>query len=206
MTRYVRTNYVPVRCRYLLSVGTLYKTLDEGLYSRIKDDTGDTILIFLPTCPYLDDKPWEVVEIDEKEPQGCPHGDLRLEYIKDCQKYEKPWLNWEFSKDGIMWEDFPNYYGYLVWSTDRQHRRKPSTININGFEVPEPLREAPEEGTVVYLPSTYYENCYAEWYWQHKIPISSKLLTRGVVHLTKEAAILHAKALLSFTEVPNVNN
>jgi hypothetical protein len=75
---------------------------------------------------------------------------------------------------------------------------KPRTININGYEVPEPMRVKPEEGEVYYvvcLPDisvtnyTFY-NGHPETRW----------LSQGLLHKTREAAELHLEALLSFTK------
>lgn len=72
------------------------------------------------------------------------------------------------------------------------------TININGFEVPEPLREAPTLECQIYFPlisSPAFYDCF----FFTNTPWQEKLILRGICHLTKEAANLHAKALLSFT-------
>ena len=81
-------------------------------------------------------------------------------------------------------------------------RIKPKTININGIEVPEPMREMPPEGTSVYWPGfgpdsgdTHTESADVGCY-PAMLP---DLLRKGLLHLTKEAATIHANALLSFT-------
>lgn len=81
-------------------------------------------------------------------------------------------------------------------------RIKPKVININGIEVPEPMREMPPEGTSVYWPGfgpdsgdTHTESADVGCY-PAMLPY---LLRKGLLHLTKEAATIHAKALLSFT-------
>lgn len=79
-------------------------------------------------------------------------------------------------------------------------RIKPKTININGFEVPEPLREKPEHGIEYYVPDIYSSNAFADNYTWEDDKVDSKHFRMGFVHLTKEAAKLHAKALLSFTK------
>jgi hypothetical protein len=79
---------------------------------------------------------------------------------------------------------------------------KPKTININGFEVPEPCRKALEvEATYYYFnPYTYYDNYIDDCVWEND-KIDSKMLSAGLLHLTKEAAEIHAKALISFTRI-----
>lgn len=82
-------------------------------------------------------------------------------------------------------------------------RIKPKTININGHEVPEPVREPLENG------QSYFRA--APWNWRPYGAIESVWygndsdilwLSRGLIHLTAEAAEAHAKALLSFTQLP----
>lgn len=81
-------------------------------------------------------------------------------------------------------------------------RIKPKTIDINGIKVPEPMREMPPEGTSVYWPGfgpdsgdTHTESADVGCY-PAMLP---DLLRKGLLHLTKEAAAIHANALLSFT-------
>lgn len=74
-------------------------------------------------------------------------------------------------------------------------------ININGFKVPEPCRKTLKVGTVYY----YFEPFIADntnnvnsCIWTNE-EIDLKMLDKGLLHLTREAAEIHAKALLSFT-------
>lgn len=72
-------------------------------------------------------------------------------------------------------------------------------ININGRKVPKPMdKSLSDENRIYYTPSlTLAALC--EWCeWTGDIH-DQRCLKRGIVHLTKEAAIIHAKALLSFT-------
>lgn len=78
-------------------------------------------------------------------------------------------------------------------------RRKPRMININGIEVPEPMREAPEIGTQYWI-ATVIDTEPGIYAWREDV-IDRLWLSLGVCHLTKEAAEMHRKALLSFTEV-----
>lgn len=75
---------------------------------------------------------------------------------------------------------------------------KPKTININGFEVPEPIRK-PLSFKEVYYIAVLTENLYYCQEWADSTK-DMKNLKAGIVHLTKEAAEIHAKALLSFTK------
>ena len=71
-------------------------------------------------------------------------------------------------------------------------------ININGFEVPEPLKLHPDVGEKYYGVHISDTELFGEWTWVGD-NLDSRWLTRGLCHSTKEAAILHAQALLSFT-------
>lgn len=76
-------------------------------------------------------------------------------------------------------------------------RIKPETIDINGHEVPAPLRVAPKIGDLVYVPNVFTVQL-CQWMTWDGAP--SEFLDRGIFHSSKEAAIAHARALLSFTE------
>ena len=78
---------------------------------------------------------------------------------------------------------------------------KPRTININGYEVPEPTRVKPRLGDkfyTVYLSAGTVE-CFT---FDGSIP-SNRWFNQGLAHKTREAAELHLKALLSFTALTN---
>lgn len=76
-----------------------------------------------------------------------------------------------------------------------KYRVKPKTILVNGFEVPEPMREAPKNGNKYFTHSLMAKefNCGATW---ENDGVDVRMLERGLCHTTKEAAIAHAKAML----------
>jgi hypothetical protein len=79
------------------------------------------------------------------------------------------------------------------------YRIKPKTININGHEIPEPVREPLTKGQSYFIPDLATRGAGScEWLWHGDTP-DLLWLERGLVHLTKEAAKAHAEALLSFT-------
>ena len=73
-----------------------------------------------------------------------------------------------------------------------------STININGYEVPMPEREAPDEGTKYFFPAFQLVEGVQDYTWDND-SVDNRLLSAGMVHLTEEAARKHAEALASFT-------
>jgi len=86
-------------------------------------------------------------------------------------------------------------------------RIAPKTIKINGHEVPEPYqfsspisdKEELEYGTEYFCPCISYPDGYGSFCW-NGYRDNFYHLNAGIVHLTKEAAIKHAEALLSFTK------
>lgn len=77
---------------------------------------------------------------------------------------------------------------------------KPKTISINGHEVPEPVREPLENGQEYFVAHPAGPSTYESSMWDG-CAIDIGLLSRGLIHLTREAAEAHSKTLLSFTQV-----
>lgn len=107
-----------------------------------------------------------------------------------------PWRGWEYCYEGTWLPCIST----PMWYDKTTYRKKLRVIIINGREVPEPLRKLPEAGTKVF--------CVAlEWgdgYWHDNFLSWSVTFNRalklGLMHLTADAAKLHAEALLSFTK------
>lgn len=72
---------------------------------------------------------------------------------------------------------------------------KSNTINVNGFEVPEPVREPLKDGDTYYFPSVGSGQLSVTSLWVGCAAADIRL-NRGLIHLTKENAIAHAKAML----------
>jgi hypothetical protein len=129
------------------------------------------------------------------------HAENMLAYAQDAMETDKPWERWEwFNEHDQKWEALTLN---PKWGGIAQYRRKPRTININGFDVPEPVREPLAIGQEYFIPlianlfvmSQHYE--LHIWIGGH---IDNCWLEKGLIHLTKEAAETHGKAILSFTE------
>lgn len=91
--------------------------------------------------------------------------------------------------------------GMIFFAVHTEFRIKPEVILINGIEVPKPCCEPLKLGTVYYYPylEGVVDNNYSCVSWDDDA-YANRLLKLGLVHLTKEAAIKHAEALLSFTQ------
>lgn len=128
------------------------------------------------------------------------HATAMLQYADDALETEEPWLRWEMSDDGAYWTECSEH---PRWEDLMQYRRRLKTIMINGFEVPEPLRVAPPEGTKVYLVNTARGAIHNfQWVAQDAESLDNKRLRWGLLHLTSKAAETHLMALLSFTQEP----
>jgi hypothetical protein len=71
----------------------------------------------------------------------------------------------------------------------------PKTITIGGMEVPEPCRTAPKNGTKYFTPALLSSSLILDPTWSCD-GTDLSWLKRGLVHLTKEAAITHAEAMI----------
>jgi hypothetical protein len=131
------------------------------------------------------------------------HAELMRQYAQDAMETDKPWKRWECNVIDEAGEVIGAWIATIacpLWdSVNLVYRRKPKTIRIGNYDVPEPLRVAPEKGTLVFTPDFHTDKGILPIYYGDNKRTHSSLLTRGMLHLTKEAAELHAKAVLSFT-------
>lgn len=76
-----------------------------------------------------------------------------------------------------------------------EYRIRPCTIRIGDIDVPEPVREALKDGTQYFTAAIDLDDFYNVYTWYSDLA-DAGMLKAGIVHLTKEAAIAHAKALI----------
>jgi hypothetical protein len=88
--------------------------------------------------------------------------------------------------------DHPSFYGL------HKYRRKPKTISINGFDVPMPITVKPKPGQIYYVSSIVNINFFDKHIWADD-KNDNTWLSLKICHLDADSAIIHAKALLSFT-------
>lgn len=204
--RYVRRDGIMVQAmdrHPRLMVGCVYvgskatAPYDAGVHAWASNGliyTSHELSLFDLVADYI-----EPAAVDAELPKGHPHAASMALYAQDAAETTEPWKRWE-------WREYGGDSIYrpctmmLEWKSGMEYRRKPRTIRINGVDVPEPLREAPALGTPYFYPSTTAINPVVETQWN--LPSDDeRLLKRGLCHLTREAADLHARALLSFTQV-----
>lgn len=125
------------------------------------------------------------------------HAELMMQYAQDAMETDEPWLRWEIL--GVISGLWFTATGPLGFQKELLYRRKQKTININGYEVPEPVSEKPEVGTKYFTPELTIGGTWCCHVWQDDAADKISLHS-GIIHLTEEAAKLHAEALLSFTK------
>ncbi len=121
-----------------------------------------------------------------------PHAASMLLYAQDAAETDKPWKRWEIKGD----TGFHKCLKHPEWYENFEYRRKPRTITVNGIEVPEPIREEPKVGEKYFLVNLASPTLVNYYSWSHHRD-DNEWLNKGLVHLTEEAAIAHAKALLA---------
>ena len=175
----------------------------------------EDIIMYIPTCGEWDAAGWRGVSRTsnysirlgsptyEKNkamltPKGHPHAALMLEYAKDWAETKQPWLKWRRRPvnsvgDWFACQDHPKWLEHYDYE---RIPTPPAVILINGIKVPEPVREPLNNGvkySLVVLGRAVDDIKWASDGWD------MENLRDGLIHLTKEAAEIHRKALLSFT-------
>ena len=124
------------------------------------------------------------------------HAALMLQYAQDAATTDKPWELWEFLDYDAKWKGLttsPTWNGYI------KYRRKPRTIRIGEIDIPEPVREPLRNGEKYFVPAIDCgDECTRRFPWEDD-PTDKRLLRKGLVHLTEEAALAHARALIALT-------
>lgn len=130
------------------------------------------------------------------------HFELMALFAEDARVSETPWEFWEFRSPDDKNDSWDQCEYAPNWVVNFEYRRKPRTIRIGEFDVPEPMRAAPKEGSSYFIPATDAVRMLEhESFWDGD-DIDASRLSRGICHATKEAAILHAIALISLTCTP----
>ena len=79
-----------------------------------------------------------------------------------------------------------------------EYRIKPRTIRIGKYDVPEPERNALEEGEIYFTLDLDAPNLPGVYAWTGT-SLDASRVAKGIIHLSRKAAELHAEALLSLT-------
>lgn len=121
---------------------------------------------------------------------------MRLYYEDACETSE-PWKRWECQRSDGNQKVWVTLTCSPRWDTDYAYRRKPRTIKIGEYDVPEPCRTPLELKTKYWGVSLAGIGNHA--YTWYNDTFDNRCLEAGIVHLSEEAAEIHRNALLSFT-------
>ena len=148
-----------------------------------------------------------VADYIEPASVGHVHAASMLLYAQDAAETDKPWERWECASTSQrgMWTSCTGVALNLpLWLPSLQYRRKPPApkfILINGHQVPEPMRVAPARDCGYWHPAVNESiGKFTQISTWDDDGLDRQRLERGICHLTREAAELHATALLSFTK------
>ena len=145
------------------------------------------------------DYPYDLVSDYVEQPAviGHVHSASMKIFAEQAAFTEEPWLLWEWrSSSNHAWS---TCVATMFWGKNIEYRQKPKFMNINGFDVPEPMRVPPEIGSR-YWTTTIQDSESFSCYWDGDW-LDAQRLANGICHFTKEAAIFHADAVLSFSKL-----
>ena len=129
-----------------------------------------------------------------------PHAELMMEYAKIARTTNKPWTHFEVRQnDSCVWEAIHlpvRFYSHMEY---RLKPEPPKTIRIGEYDVPEPVRQPLEDDKEYWGVDPMAEELAWKYKWNNAL-FCNLMLRRGLIHLTKEAAVIHAEALLSLTK------
>jgi hypothetical protein len=120
------------------------------------------------------------------------HAALMAEYAKDAMETETPWERWELNHRA-RWEQCQTSPS---WCSDREYRRKPKTVTLNGIELPAPYRGEMKDGQTYYTSG----NPSYKMFWD-RAPLDKMCMEYGQLHLTQEAAQQWQDAIKKITSV-----
>ena len=132
-------------------------------------------------------------------PKPHPHFDLMVKYVEIAQTTDKPWE--AFQVKGVV-DEWLDVSAAILFNENLQYRLKPEppkTIRIGEYDVPEPVREPLEKDTEYWIASFLLAELADNFKWDSD-KFDNLVLKNGLIHLTKEAAVIHAKALISLTQ------
>lgn len=128
----------------------------------------------------------------------CKHAELMIIYAKQAAEMDEPW---KFCGSGDRQKVDGIDLAVISHSRIIGNTAKiPKTININGHEVPDPMREKPKCDSYYWCIDPDRKNGVSKHVWEDDSADNCRL-SKGLCHLTSENCIAHARALFSFSEI-----
>lgn len=126
--------------------------------------------------------------------KGHKHAVMMAEYARIAAEHEEPWVFFQHRLEGgEEWLDCSNN---VAWVVCNEYRLKPRTIRIGEIDVPMPEKTEPKHGAAYFFPvvkGNGHLSVIDCWEGREDQKIT---LRRGLLHLSNEAAYIHAKALI----------
>ena len=118
---------------------------------------------------------------------GHIHAELMAQYAEDAKQHDRPWELWQHGDN----EDWVDCTYHPSWEIGHSYRRKPQTIKIGEYEVPEPCWEPLRSGQRFWTVNPFEGPREFTWECSKE---DFHALKSGFVHLTEEAAEKHYEA------------
>lgn len=99
----------------------------------------------------------------------------------------------------VIWQRTGHIANVILYDGDTEDFRLKPQLVIGDRLVPVPEREAPAVGTPLFTANPHGENYYSTYSWSGD-KSDLRWLERGLVHLTKEAAIAHGEAFTALSK------
>lgn len=189
-------------------IGEVYVYTDATQYSNTVSE--GKVLNHLMYCTKTDDcnmTPKEFLElIYEPKNQGHVHAENMALYAEDAKTHAEPWKLWECSTSK---GELAVLSYHPSWGETFMYRRKPKTRSVHGVEIPV-FDFSPKGGEYFYVVNVglpeFFETSYRV---SEECTYTQRMLERGLLYPYteegKQAAILHAKAMLGLQLARNRN-
>lgn len=102
--------------------------------------------------------------------------------------------------EGGLWSDWGYDNELVLVLPSTEWRVKPSTVSINGFDVPSGVQRIAKDMGLVFVADPTLSSLFFTLDVNEINPELFVWYVRGLIHESKESAIAHSKALLSFTD------
>ncbi|MGN0935754.1 hypothetical protein [Acinetobacter amyesii] len=96
----------------------------------------------------------------------------------------------------LDFDNIRNFPATIFFDPDHEFRIAVVYMTIGTMQVPEAISEAPAKGTPCFTPSLLTTELSKSFKWKNSAS-DLELLTRGLVHLYEDNAVVHAQALIS---------
>ncbi|CDG21026.1 protein of unknown function [Xenorhabdus poinarii G6] len=124
------------------------------------------------------------------------HADLMMKAAEIAQENENWGEHFQWRENtGEEWRGCGACFSF--WSS-HEYRLKPRTIKIGKYDIPEPVREPLAAGQRYYIPNICMVTTSYTWNWVGN-SIDTSFLENGLIHLDRESAEIHARALIALT-------